>query len=422
MRKELRFFIYLIVTLMLWAMIGAMYYLKVMPGQSRNEQEQTSIKTRSPKPIPPPEPPLEWNTYHGDNTLTGYAAESVLPDTLRLLWMVKTDAPVSNPPAIQGQRLFCVTSHAEVIAISLTGQRLWSKELFTGKTQNNLPERERTDAPLACFEGLVYVGTMRGSLYALSADTGEQKWKVEVGGPIGASPNFLSASGTTPSRVYVIERAGGILFCIDAQTGNVLWRSEPVDRCESTPGLSRDAIVFGSCAAALHVFSPDTGNVLQKISIDPDSQVAGGVAVDGTLAVSGSRSGKIVEADLKTGKILWANTDSKAEVFTTPAITDQWVIVGANDNTLYALDRKTGILRWKFDAKGQPASPVIAGDKIVVAAEGTLYLLKLADGALLWSTKVSDTISSPAVTRHEVYVGSEDGAVYAFGPESGKGS
>lgn len=397
-----------------------MAVLAVMYALDKTKQHLDVVKTPpNTKTVHrnPPDPPLAWNTYHGDNALTGYAPQSVLSDQLVLLWTLKTNDPVSNPPVIMNQRLFCVTSHGEVIAADMKGNRLWSKELYTGKTAKNQPERERTDAPIACYENLVFVGTMGGRLYALDAASGELKWVADTGGPIGASPNYLPASGKTPSRVYVIERAAGILFCFDLLTGKELWRSAPVDRCESTPGLSENALVFGSCAAALHGFSPDNGNAFPKIEIDPDSQVAGGVAVDGKYAVSGSRSGKIVLADFQSGKIVWANTDSKAEIFTTPAITPQWVIAGANDNTVYALERRSGVLRWKYDLKGTPTSPVIAGDKVVVCAEGTLFLLKLDDGVLLWSTKVSDTISSPAVTQHEVYVGSEEGAVYAYGSE-----
>jgi outer membrane protein assembly factor BamB len=67
-----------------------------------------------------------------------------------------------------------------------------------------------------------------------------------------------------------------------------------------------------------------------------------------------------------------------------------------------------------------PSSPVIAGDKIVVAADGELYLLRLADGAKLWSLKISDDVTSPSVTQGMVLLGSEDGTVVALGQAQGQ--
>jgi outer membrane protein assembly factor BamB len=320
---------------------------------------------------------------------------------------------------VHDRRVFFATARGEVVAIDLNGQRLWSQELFTGEEQNGVPVRERIEAPLACLDDLVLVGASRGMLYAFHGDAGNEKWRTQLEGPILGTPNYLLAAsadaGGPPSRIYVIGRAKGVLQCVDSHSGDVIWRSEEIERCDGSPAVSADAVVFGSCASALHVFSPDNGKRLRSIEIGEDSQVAGGVALDGGLVVSGSRSGKVLQADVKTGKILWMNTASQAEVFSTPAVTQEWVVAASNDGNVFALERGTGALRWRFDTKGMPSSPVIAGDNVVVAADGELYLLRLADGAKLWSFKVSDEITSPAIAEEMIVVGSEDGTVVALG-------
>ena len=363
----------------------------------------------------------EWSTYHGDNALRG-VADSVLPEQLTVLWRFKAGAPVRETPVIQGQRIFFATARGEVVAIDYNAQRVWSQELFTGEEQKGVPVRERIEAPLACLDDLVLVGASRGMLYAFEAASGKERWCTQIEGPILGTPNGLRALAEgQPSRIYVIGRAKGVLQCIDPNSGTVIWRSEEIERCDGSPAVAADAVVFGSCAAALHVFSPDTGTRLRNIEVGEDSQVAGGVALDGGLVISGSRSGKVLQADVKTGKVLWENATSKAEVFSTPAVTREWVVVASNDGNVLALERGTGSLRWQFDTKGMPSSAVVAGDKVVVSADGELFVLRLADGAKLWSLKISDEITSPAVADGMVIVGSEDGTVVSLGATQEQG-
>ena len=274
------------------------------------------------------------------------------------------------------------------------------------------PVRERIDAPVACFDGLVLFGTSEGHFIALDTATGEERWRVQLTGPIRGTANYLAG---TPSRVYVIEQPTGVLNCIDPATGAVLWKGEGPERCDGSPSVSPDAVAFGSCAAAIHVFDPATGRLLRNIKIDGDSQVAGGVAQDEGLVFSGCRSGKVLQVDVKEGKLLWANDQSESEVYTTPAVNDQWVVAASNDSNVYGIDRADGRGKWKFDTKGSPTSPVIAGDKVVVAADGELFLLRLADGTKVWSLKISDEITAPAVAGDMILVGSEDGTVVALG-------
>jgi len=251
-------------------------------------------------------------------------------------------------------------------------------------------------------------------VYALDAASGADLWSVQLDGPVMGTANYLASKDG--ARVYVVTRTEGVLHCLDADSGSVLWRAPAGNRCDSSPAVSDGAAVFGSCAAALHVFSPETGELLHRIEIDPDSQVAAGAALDGDWVIAGCRGGKVVQANAKTGAIAWVNTASTGDVFTTPAVTAEWAVVASNDGGVYGLDRATGTQRWRFDTKKTPSSPVIAADKVAVAADGELFLLRLADGARLWSVEVSDGITSPAVAQDRVFVGSEDGTLAAFGP------
>ena len=72
-------------------------------------------------------------------------------------------------------------------------------------------------------EGLLYVGTEAGTLYALDAETGQQRWAFEADASILSSPDV--AEGT----VYV-SALGDTVYALDAQSGVQRWTVNPSKR------------------------------------------------------------------------------------------------------------------------------------------------------------------------------------------------
>ena len=407
-------------------MAGAFAALCVLCAACQPSEQQPSgekgISARAGQPAPEVKPaaaPFAWATYHGGADLAG-VADIQLPGALSLLWRFKAGAPVRTTPVAAGDRIFFANAKGQVFAIDAQGQQVWSRS-FLRPARNDRPPREEVfDAPLVCVEDMVVAGSASGIVYALDAATGGERWKADLDGTILGAPSFAAVkpgnAGEEALRLFVIEQSAGVLHCLDARTGERVWKTEGVDRCDASPGIGGGVAVFGSCAAALHVFSAETGELLREVPIDDDSQVAGGVVVIGDAAFSGSRSGKVLQVNTQTGSVVWVNEDSQDEVFSTPAVDDAWVVVGSADGMVYGLERATGTRRWTFAADGAFSSPVIAGDKVVVCSEGALHLLRLADGGALWSFEVSDAITSPAIAGGLVVVGSDDGTVAAFGP------
>lgn len=272
------------------------------------------------------------------------------------------------------------------------------------------------DAPLLLIDSTLIAGSSSGTIYALDTESGDVKWKCETSVPILGSPNFADVviDGKAQRRVYVIDEAEGALQCIDFESGTLLWKGPPVQRCDGSPALNGAMAVYGSCAAAIHVFSAIDGKLLRETPLDDDSQVAGGVVLLGDSIYSGSRSGMFVHMNAQTGEMVWTNKDCQGESYSTPAIDATTIVYGANDGVLYALDRAAGALKWKQDLDDTPNSPIIARDKVVVTAGGELYLLRLEDGAKLWSFSVSDFVVSPSIAGELVLVGSDDGSLTAF--------
>jgi hypothetical protein len=100
------------------------------------------------------------------------------------------------------------------------------------------------------------------------------------------------------------------------------------------------------------------------------------------------------------------------------------VYVGARDGFLYALDERTGALRWKFDHKVSwvNSSPAFA-EGVVYAGSSDGHFVQAVDaktGLELWRANAIGTVwSSPALTERHAYWGDGTGRIFAVDRSNG---
>ena len=88
------------------------------------------------------------------------------------------------------------------------------------------------------------------------------------------------------------------------------------------------------------------------------------------------------------------------------------------DNKVYALDAKTGTVKWGSISIGlfQYSSPAMVNGVVYIGSENyNLYALNANSGTVLWSYSTGYSIlSSPTLVNGIVYIGSDDYKLYAF--------
>ena len=112
-------------------------------------------------------------------------------------------------------------------------------------------------------------------------------------------------------------------------------------------------------------------------------------------------------------------------VYGQPSVVDGRVYVGADSGYVYALDQRTGCVRWGFQAQAGVRNAVTVGalDARRRAAyfgdlKGNVYAVDVATGAQVWTTRVEDhaltkIVAAPVLYRGRLYVpvaSSEEGA------------
>jgi outer membrane protein assembly factor BamB len=146
------------------------------------------------------------------------------------------------------------------------------------------------------------------------------------------------------------------------------------------------------------------------------------------------------------GHLLWKFDAGRMGVVSSPAVVGDTVYVGSGDHRVYALDRRTGGLRWKFATQGRvSSSPAVAGGVVyVLSYDGRLYAIDAASGKERWTFSTEGErrfaathlhgaepasevmpdvfdfyLSSPVVSGGVVYFGSGDRHVYAVDAATG---
>jgi outer membrane protein assembly factor BamB len=208
--------------------------------------------------------------------------------------------------------------------------------------------------------------------------------------------------------------------------------------------MTSSNITFAAGALICMLSAPAVSQVSSGWKIPFDGGDSEPVVYDGTIYI-GSFDGSVYAIDPKSGKHIWryqtgvglisgpeitvtsGNTfqetlgaalgaseqrKGKREISATPVIEHETVYIGSKDFKFYALDAKTGTLKWATDID-HPISrkALIAGETILVHGVGpqglrkAIYALERNDGRVIWSTEGKVDVSYPAVTGNVTYYG-----------------
>jgi outer membrane protein assembly factor BamB len=112
-------------------------------------------------------------------------------------------------------------------------------------------------------------------------------------------------------------------------------------------------------------------------------------------------------------------TDAGGSFVSVPALSKSTLYVLSNDRRLYAIDRKTGVVRWKYLQKGNSgeSSPLICRDKVVFCTRtGIVSILDARDGILIYEYDAGEQITaSPAAVKNRLYILTAKGTLLCFG-------
>jgi outer membrane protein assembly factor BamB len=322
------------------------------------------------------------------------------------------------------------------------------------------------DSSPAVANGVVYVGSGDGKLYAYAVGCGRGAgsctplWTATTGGEINSSPavaNGVVYIGSDNGKLYAFD-AAGITNCSGSPKSCApLWTATTGDEVNSSPAVADGVVYVASLDNKLYAFDAAgiTGCSGNPTVCTPlwtgatGNDIFSAPAVAGGVVYVGSLDGKLYAFAVGCASgggactPLWTGNTAEA-IMSSPAVADGAVYIGTLAGTLYAY--AVGCA-----SGGGACTPIwtgTTGEAIVYStpaiADGVVYIgsndmmlyafevdCNTGGGTCspLWTGITADTAfpsiySSPAVANGVVYVGSGDGNLYAFavGCSSGGGT
>ncbi|WEL27323.1 WD40/PQQ-like beta propeller repeat containing protein (plasmid) [Haloferax volcanii] len=211
-------------------------------------------------------------------------------------------------------------------------------------------------------DGRVYANA--DDLLAIDAGSGDVVWRADTGG------DRLTTPAATADGVVFTNRVDGVVTAFDVDDER-RW-THRTDTETRSPTVADDTVYVATStepgkAGRLLALNRADGTV--RWTVDTPSPKRGTApVVDGDavyLGCSGRDHGTLVALDRGDGTEQWSFTDENSTVYE-PAVTDDAVYAGSNDNHVYAFSR-TGELQWQLETNSVVGT-IVAGEEFLYAA------------------------------------------------------
>lgn len=215
----------------------------------------------------------------------------------------------------------------------------------------------RPSAPVIRYDR-VYVGLGDGHFYALDRHTGRMKWRVPAGpGTSGeAAPHADAPPLATPAvfdgLVYLCS-SDGALFAVDAYSGEPIWRTVLGGGSLGSPTVSRGVVYVGAPDGYVVALEAKTGAIAWRR--DLGAPVRHPIALGDDHVFVCPDDGLLRALDAETGDVFW---QVAAEQPGAPVFAEVLVLAGGR-----AYDPHNGDVLWRVSAGD--GVPVARVDEIV---------------------------------------------------------
>ena len=307
--------------------------------------------------------------------------------------------------ALEDEQLYVGTQDRDIRALDPeTGAQDWRFPL----RGDDEADRAVYGTP-AISNGIAYVGSYDGTLYALDLDSGRDVWDKTVGDgdPIVGGP-------AVEDGLVVVGSSDGALYAFGAADGSFQWRFQTGNSIWATPAIEDGRVFFGSMDQKVYALDLE-GRFIWEFATG-GAVTAEPLVKDGRVYI-GSFSSDFYALDAETGKQVWKFPDAGNWYWSRAVTNGDTLFVGSTDGNLYALDSSSGQLRWVFPTNGSiVGSPALVGDRVAVAStDGRVRLVRQQDGQDETQCNIGAAIKAPLTAQGNLlFFRADDRSIYAL--------
>jgi outer membrane protein assembly factor BamB len=353
----------------------------------------------------------QWRGINRDGKVTGFKVPAAWPAELKQEWKVTVGFGDATPVLV-GNKIYLNTRQGDqeiVICLdAATGKELWktgyASMAVTGPSASQHPGPRGTPA---VSNGKIVTFGAAGILSCLDAATGKLLWRKD--NPSNAFPAFFTGASPLIADgiciIHIGKKDDGQVVAYDLNTGAEKWKWTGEGPSYSSPSvMTIDGKKFLIVITEKNIMALSLidGKMLWQLA-EPDQQRYYNCVspyIDGqTIYLTGQGTGmKAIKVE-KSGneyvtKELWSNAEVGAK-WNTPILKDGYLYGFTDQKRIYCLNSSSGQSAWKENTVTSDFSTIVDCGPVIIGLTSTDNLIVLKPDGKAYSEvakyKVSDT-------------------------------
>jgi outer membrane protein assembly factor BamB len=363
----------------------------------------------------------QWRGINRDSKVTGFKAPAAWPAELKQAWKVTVGFSDATP-VLSANKIYLNTRQGDQEVIlcldAATGKELWENSYaamaVTGPSASQHPGPRGTPA---VSNGKIVTFGASGILSCLDASTGKLVWRKE--NPTNAFPAFFT--GTSPLIVdgmciiHLGKKDDGQVIAYDLNSGNEKWKWAGEGPSYSSPSvmtIDGKKLLIVITEKNIMALGLTDGKQLWQIATPVQQRFYNCVSpyIDGqNIYLSGQGTGTKAIRVEKSGneyvtKELWSNTEVGAK-WNTPVLKDGFLYGFTDQKRIYCLNAATGQTAWMDNTVNSDFSTIVDCGSVIIGLTSTDNLLVLKPDGKAYSEIVKYKVSDTPIYAYPVISG-----------------
>jgi outer membrane protein assembly factor BamB len=309
----------------------------------------------------------DWPMPRYDPVNTGFVPDANAPRSGVIeRWAADPGYDVSTPAVVDGT-VFTPAASGLAAIDGGSGEELW---------RFRPTEHDPWPTPPVVHDGTVYVTMADETLYAVAADSGEERWS--VGGASRQVPPHLVAGDLVNDPLVLVGGENGVVRALDPDSGAEQWRLDTFGGVTAMAYYGRGFYV-GTTGGEVYSYFPEAGRPpRERWRRKLGGQISGIIPTSNGIVVSAFGASLVALRDNGgAGSTAWIAEDRHAGF--SPVYAGSYVY-SAGPDSLSSIRVYDQNLHWRAGDDFGTTAPVAAGDTLYVPKENSVIAFDLGGG------------------------------------------
>jgi outer membrane protein assembly factor BamB len=355
----------------------------------------------------------DWPQFRGigrDSKVTGFKLPKSWPAELKQVWKVNVGFGDATP-VLSGKRIYlAVRQNTDEVILCLdaeSGKEIWKSAYTAPAVTGPATSHPGPRSTPAIADGKIVTFGVSGILTCLDASTGKVLWRKE--NPENAVPQFYTGMSPLIVDKICIAHLGkkdmGQVVALDLTTGDEKWKWESDGPSYASPSLmtaGKQKHIIVQTEKNLIALSLEDGKLqwqvatpVQQRFYNCTSPYINGDIIYYTGQGSGTKAIQVVrDGDKFVSKELWSNPEIGAK-WNTPVLKDGFLYGFTDQKRLYCIDASSGKTAWNDNTVSSDFSTIVDCGPVIIGLPSTGNLIVMKPDPKAYSEtakyKVADT-------------------------------